>query len=79
MLDRLTDRGLVKRRQVDQDRLLTLVCLTVEGEHAQAEIRQLWATVCRQVTAGMQGDPSAMVLQLGSLSDRLSARLMKLR
>jgi DNA-binding MarR family transcriptional regulator len=79
MLDRLTDKGLVERRQVDRDRRLTLVSLTRAGEKAQADIRHIWANVCRQVAVGLPGDPSAAMEQLRSVSDVMASRLARLR
>jgi DNA-binding MarR family transcriptional regulator len=79
MLDRLTDKGLVERRQVDKDRRLTLVCLTPEGEQAQADIRHLWSNVSRQVAAGLPGNLDETLVQLRGVSNVLAARLMKLR
>jgi DNA-binding MarR family transcriptional regulator len=79
MLDRLTDKGLVERRQVDRDRRVTLVFLTLAGEKARADIRDLWANVCRQVAVGLPGDPGAAMEQLRSVNDVLAARLSRLR
>lgn len=79
MLDRLMDKGLVERQQLNRDRRLTLVCLTPEGEKAQVEIRLLWANVCRQVAAGLPGNRGDTMYHLRSVSDVLAARLMKLR
>jgi DNA-binding MarR family transcriptional regulator len=79
MLDRLSDKGLVERRQVDRDKRVTLVCLTPDGEDAQKEIRDLWANVCRQVAAGLQGDKDDTMRHLQNVSGVLATRLMKLR
>jgi DNA-binding MarR family transcriptional regulator len=79
MLDRLSDKGLVERGQLRTDARITTVCLTPAGEQAQAEIRRLWATVCRQVADGLPGDPGAAMQQLRSVSEVLATRLARLR
>jgi DNA-binding MarR family transcriptional regulator len=79
MLDRLSDRGLVERRQEERDKRLTLVCLTPAGEDAQKEIRNLWANVCRQVAAGLPEDTDDTMRHLQIVSGVLATRLMKLR
>ncbi|GGD38216.1 hypothetical protein GCM10011335_46180 [Aureimonas glaciei] len=79
MLDRLADKGLVERHRDSHDGRLTVVCLTETGVEAQAEIRRLWADVCRQVAPGLTGDPAAVMQQLQGVSDVLGARLLRLR
>jgi DNA-binding MarR family transcriptional regulator len=79
MLDRLADKGLVERHHDVRDGRLTVVGLTKSGIEAQAEIRRLWADVCRQVAPALAGDPAEIMHQLRDVSDVLGARLMRLR
>ncbi|GGD24267.1 MarR family winged helix-turn-helix transcriptional regulator [Aureimonas glaciei] len=79
MLDRLSDKGLVERGQLRTDARITTVRLTPAGEQAQKEIGRRWSDICRQVAAGLPGDPAATMQHMRSISDVLAARLARLR
>ena len=79
MLDRLSERGLVERREVPRDARLTSVCLTKAGMRAKKQIRSVWADTCRHVASRLPGDPLTISQQLGAVSEAVSARLMRLR
>jgi DNA-binding MarR family transcriptional regulator len=79
MVDRMADKGLIERRDAPLDGRVTFVCLTEKGIKAQAKIRKLWAETCRQVAAQLSREPATIARQLGTVSEAVGARLMRLR
>ncbi|MEX6507390.1 MarR family winged helix-turn-helix transcriptional regulator [Jiella sp. M17.18] len=80
MLDRLIDKGLVRRTASNSDARRTMVQLTAAGEQAQAEVRSIWRRLETDLTSTLS-DEEVEVLDrsLVRAGDLLTQRLRRLR
>lgn len=80
MLDRLIERGLLRRLADQSDARRTMVQLTAEGEKAQVAVRDIWNRLERELTSSLAADDlAALAATLGEVDALLSQRLRRLR
>ena len=80
MLDRLIEKGLVKRTASSSDARRTMVELTPIGEQAQAEVRAIWRRLELDLTHSLSPEELEILdRSLVRAGDLLTQRLRRLR
>ncbi|NWF67941.1 MAG: MarR family transcriptional regulator [Chloroflexi bacterium] len=64
MLQRLEKAGLVERRQDSEDGRISRVYLTTAGRALEAPVRQIWATLERDLAAGLSETEKMLLRRL---------------
>lgn len=79
MVDRLAEKGLVRRIPAETDARLTLVGLTDAGRDKQREVRQVWAALEQELACASTTARMTRMNVLAELEAQIAGRLARLR